>query len=416
MREIGPFAPPVMPSAQSAVDAGSARAALDADGQTQPLDTAVQQIQAAIIAPAGKNPALQTPGAALIANANGAPTIGNVTVNFSAEDMAVVLLALQGKTQDAQMRTAKEGLGVSRLKMEEQHKKSLDKIDTWIKKCESAASKGKLGSIFSWVGKIAAFLATAIATVALAAATPLTGGAAAPLLALSIIGLVGSTISLASAVSQAAGGPALEISSLMTKACTAFLQLVGVPEDKLEAASRVMAGALGLITGAAAIDSQLLGGLAAGIVQMSTNDQTAAAITGAIFATLAGIAMAVMTSAATGGASSSEAVKKIIESIPQAAKVAQYSATAASGAASMVSGGLNIAVSVDEHAAASAQVDRTRFSALIAKLQAQMEESQEEIKKVVQEIQDGLVLVSQMIAAAGESRSQISANIGRSMA
>lgn len=355
-------------------------------------------------------------GAALISNANGAPTIGGVAISFSAEDLTAALAVLQGKTQDAQLRTAKEGLGVTRQKMQENHKKSLEKIKTWIKKCESAAAKSKLGGIFGWIGKIAAFLASAIATVALAVATPFTAGATAPLLALAVIGLVGSTMSLASAVSQAAGGPALEISTLMTKACSAFLKAVGVPQEKLEAASRIMAGALGAMTGAMLADPQLLGGMVSSVAQLSITDQSKAAIVGAIFSTLACIALTVVTAVATAGAGSGKAVADIAKTLPQMAKIAQHAARATSAVASTVQGGLNVGVSIDEHAAASAQVDRKLFSAMLVKLQAQMEEDQEQIKKVVEEIQNGLSVVSQMIASAGESRSQIAANLGRSMA
>lgn len=416
MSEIPSFTPSVMPPlTQSADDAGKSTALQP----TPSLDTArpVHDVSAQALPPAGKSGGAQSPGAALISNANGAPAIGNVTVQFSAEDMAAVLLTLQGKTQDAQLRTAKEGLGVSRLKMEQQHKKSMEKIDQWIKKCESAASKSKIGKIFGWVSKIATFLASAIATAALAVATPFSAGATAPLLALSVISLVGSTMSLASAISQAAGGPSLEISSLMTKACSAFLKMVGVPEDKLEAASRVMAGAIGLAAGATILaDSQVLGNLAAGITQLSTNNETTAMIMGAVFSALAGIATAVFTTVATGGAGGAKAVSELTRSIPQAAKVAQHATGAIAGASSLVSGGLNVAVSFDEHAAATAQVDRQKFAALIAKLQAQMEEDHEEIKKVVQQIQEGYSVVSQMIASAGQSRSQITANLGRAMA
>lgn len=389
--------------------------ATPSDAQTtaanvRPLDTA------AMLGDLGKTGAAASSAAALISNANGAPSIGNVAINFSAEDLTAALLVLQGKTQDAQLRTAKEGLGVSRLKMEENHKKSMEKIDTWIKKSESAAAKSKLSGIFGWIGKIAAFLASAIATVALAVATPFTAGATAPLLALAVIGLVGSTMSLASAVSQAAGGPSLEISSLMTKVCTAFLKAVGVPEDKLEAASRVMAGAIGLVTGAVLADSQLLGNMASSIAQLSISDQNKAAIVGAIFSTLACVALTVVTSVATAGTGTAKSIADISKTIPQAAKFAQHAASAAAAGSSMATAGLGIGVSIDEHAAASAQIDRKQFSALLAKLQAQMEEDQEQIKKVVQEMQDGLSMVSQMIAAAGESRTQIAANLGRSMA
>ena len=424
-----PAAMPQAPMADAAPPAAGVRA----------LDSA------ALLGTQARSGAAASSGTALITNSNGAPAIGGITINFSAEDLTAALAVLQGKTQDAQLRTAQEGLGVTRQKMEENHKKSLEKIETWIKKCESAAAKSKLGGIFGWIAKIAAFVASAIATVALAVATPFTAGATAPLLALAVIGLVGSTMSLASAISQASGGPALEIGTLMTKACSAFLKAVGVPEEKLEAASRIMAGAIGGITGAVLADPQLLGGMVSSVAQLSITDQNKAAIVGAIFSTLACIALTVATTVATAGAGAGKAAADIAKALPQAAttvattvaktgaessklltdvlkalpqmaKIAQHTASATSAVASTVQGGLNVGVAIDEHAAASAQVDRKLFSAMLVKLQAQMEEDQEQIKKVVEEIQNGLSVVSQMIAAAGESRSQIAANIGRSMA
>ena len=122
------------------------------------------------------------------------------------------------------------------------------------------------------------------------------------------------------------------------------------------------------------------------------------------------------TTVAKTGAESSKLLTDVLKALPQMAKIAQHTASATSAVASTVQGGLNVGVAIDEHAAASAQVDRKLFSAMLVKLQAQMEEDQEQIKKVVEEIQNGLSVVSQMIAAAGESRSQIAANIGRSMA
>ncbi|QKV54381.1 type III secretion system translocon subunit SctE [Comamonas antarctica] len=389
-------------------------------GTAEPLAAGVHALDSAELlgnqAKAGQGgaaAAAAAASAALISNANGAPSIGNIAINFSAEDLSAALLVLQGETQDAQLRTAKEGLGVTRLKMEENHKKSQEKIDTWIKKGESAAAKGKLGGIFSWIGKLASFLATAIATVALAVATPFTAGATAPLLALAIVGLVGSTMSLASSISQAAGGPPLEISTLMTKACSVFLKAVGVPEEKLEAASRVMAGALGFMTGAMLADPQLLGGMVSSVAQLTITDQNKAAIVGLVLSTLACVALSVVTSLATGGAGAGKSIADITKSIPQLAQVAQHVAGATSSLSSMAAAGVGIGIAVDEHAAASAQVDRKLFSALLVKLQAQMEEDQELIKKVVQEIQDAFNVVSQMVAAAGASRLQIAANLVR---
>ncbi len=77
---------------------------------------------------------------------------------------------------------------------------------------------------------------------------------------------------------------------------------------------------------------------------------------------------------------------------------------------------MNIDVAFDEHGAAAAQVDRQKFAAVIARLQALMEQDSELISKVVHEIEEALSLVAQMIAAAGESHMQIASNIGHPMA
>ena len=42
-----------------------------------------------------------------------------------------------------------------------------------------------------------------------------------------------------------------------------------------------------------------------------------------------------------------------------------------------------------------------------------MEDGREELKKVIQQIEDGMQVVSQMINGAAESMSQITANMGK---
>ena len=422
MSTVNSLPPTILPSTLSSEQTSAATGAQDTSS-AQKLDTANLPATQTVL-PNSKM--AQSPGAALISNANGAPAIDGVTINFSPEDMAATLLALQGKTQDLQMRTAKEGLQVSKKTMADQHKKSMEKLDKWIEKSKSAESKSKISKIFGWIGKIAAVIGTAISTIGLLVATPFTAGATAPLLALSIVGLVGSSMALASAISQQAGGPALEIGGLITKACTPLLKLMGVPEDKLESASRIMAGALGLVTGAVLLDSQLAGNFAAGIVQLSTNNETAALYTGMICTMLTGLAVTAMTTIASGGTGAGKAVSDVTQGIQkvsdmaktleQVTTTAKYVNGAVSAANTIANTGVNIAVAVDEHAAATAQVDRQKFSALIVKLQAQMQEDQEQLKKVVQEMQDGYSTVSQMVAAAATSRSQIAANLKPSLA
>lgn len=361
---------------------------------------------------------------------SGAPQIDGISLSFSAEDMAAALTALQSKTQDAQMRTAKEGIEVSKKQRQDQHEKVIKKLNEWCKKCESAEGKSKIAKVFGWVSKIASFVASAVATVALLAATGVTAGAASPLLALAVMGLVGSTMSLASSISQECGGPPLEISALTTLACQKVLTACGVPEKLAESIAKVASSALvlsaGLATGVGvatlAMDPQLMGNLASGIAELGGVDAAKAAIIGTCFAMAAGIATALFSMRASGVTSiGTDIAKKIMQCIKDAlaqltessAKMVQAGAKVISGAAMATSGGIGISATVDQYQADLAQADHKKFSALIVKLQAQMEEEQEQIKKLVQELQDSVSIVSQMIAAASDSRSQIASNIGQ---
>ena len=191
---------------------------------------ALEELRQFAVQYAGTNPGSgAAAGGNNIVNGAGAPAIDGVTIDLSAEDMAAALLVLQGKTQEAQLKTAKEGLEVNRVKQKNAHESAMKKLDDWVKKSRAAAAKQKALGIFGWIAKAVAFIASAIATVVAAVATVATAGAAAPLLAVATLALVASGMSLASGISQAAGGPPLELSSLMVKACTAILKGLGVP-------------------------------------------------------------------------------------------------------------------------------------------------------------------------------------------
>src|SRR5690606_26121988 len=137
---------------------------------------------------------------------------------------------------------------------------------------------------------------------------------------------------------------------------------------------------------------------------------------GAVFTALATFATMALMIVASGGAAAPAAIGGIAKTVMTAAKVGSMVASTASGVATATTGGLSVAKSIDEHAAATALVDKKKFDAMIAKLQKQMEEDREQIKQVLQQMQDGIAIVSQMIASAGDSRAQLSANLGKSMA
>jgi transloator len=350
-------------------------------------------------------------GVSGVSNSNGAPAIDGVNLDFSPEDMAAALLVLQSKTQEAQLGTAREGLVTSKKKLEEKNQQAMDKINDWIKKCEEAAAKAKSAGIFGWITKIAGFLAAALAVVVAAVATAATGGAAAPLLALAVIGMVGATISLASQISQEAGGPPLELSSLMSKLCTKVLEACGVPKEDAEKWGGVMSGMAGMLSGAILVDPAFAGQFAGGIAQIAGADATQAAIVAGVFTAVASIAITVVMIAATGGAGAGAAIDGMAKTVMTAAKIGQAVAGVTAGASAVAGGGLNISKAIDERDASKIQSDKKMIDAMIAKLQKQMEDDREEIKKVMQEMMDGMNIVSQMINSAGQSRSQITANL-----
>lgn len=349
-----------------------------------------------------------TPG---VSNANGAPSIGGVQINFSPEDLAAALTVLQGKTQEAQLTTAREGLTTNKKKLEEKNLEAMDKINKWIKDCEAADRKSKAGGIFGWVTKIAGFIAAAIAVTIAAVATVASAGAAAPLLALAVIGLVGATISLASQISQAAGGPALELSTLLSKLCTGMLEAMGVPKEKAEQAGKMMSGLMGMMSGAVLVDPAFAGQAFGGFAELVGADATQAAIVSGVFTAVATIAIAVVMIAASGGTNVGAAVEGMSKMVLTGAKIAQAAAGIAAGVGAVAQGGLNIGKAYDERSAATAQADKKLIDAMILKLQKSMEDDREDVKKVLQEMMDGLNIVSQMIAGASNSRLQIASNL-----
>lgn len=354
-----------------------------------------------------------------ITNANGAPKLAEASMNFSAEDLTAMLVSLQNKTQEAQMRTAGEGIKLNKDKLKTQHDQNIKKLKEAVDKAAKAAKKSLVSKIFGWVAKVATVVASAIATVALACATGLTAGAAGPLLALAIVGLVGSTMSLASAISQELGGPPLELSALTNMACKAFLGAVGVPKDKIEGAAKLMSGALtmGLVPGSLLLDPALMGNVTAGIALLGGASQATAAIIGAAFTAAAGVGVAVASGFANVGKGVGDAAKAVMETVNVGAKVAQAAAQGTAATATIVSGSVGIAAGIDQRAADTAQVDRQKIAAMMVKLQAQMQEESETIKKLVQQLQDSFSVASQMFASATENRQQIAQNIGhRSMA
>lgn len=319
----------------------------------------------------GKAPA----NGSLVSNANGAPQLGGITLNFSPDDLAAALLTLQSKTQEAQLTTAKEGLVTNSKKLEDQKQRSLDKIKDWVDKCKAADAKAKAGGILGWFKKIFTAVAAVFAVAVAAIATVATGGAAAPLLALAVLGLASAITSIASDIDKARGG----------KGFDHVLQW-------MDPGSLVGKGMAELAKAMGASDEQ-------------------AAIVSAVFAVATTLAIIVASVVLTGGTSAGSALEGLSKTIMTASRIGQAVVGVAGGVTQVAQGGINIAVAHDQRDAAVIQSDKKKIDAIIVKLQQQMEEGREDIKKVMDEIMEGMNIVSQMINASDASRSQITANM-----
>ncbi|CDM23295.1 Type III secretion host injection protein YopB [Castellaniella defragrans 65Phen] len=360
--------------------------------------------------PGGDNP---------LVDRNGAPRIDTPTEVFSASDMVDLLRSLRSKSDDAQLATAQKSLESARIKAEKNTEHQLEKIKEWIEKSKEAESKGALGKIFGWIGKIFAFVAAIAAVVAAAAATVATGGAAAPLLALAIVGAISATMTLASAISQECGGPEISINSLIQHTVGKFLtDVCGVDPKQAENICKIVGGALAIACPVMlAIEPSLLGNMAQSIALMAGADEKTAGYIGMALTIAAaigiGIAMAVMTGGASAASTAAQVSNKVLlSSIKTFNTVLASTNVAVSGSTQIAQGGLNISKAQSEEKAQKAMADKKDLEAMMLKLQKQMEEGREEMKKIIQQIEESTQLVSKMIAGTTDNMNQIAMNMG----
>lgn len=353
-----------------------------------------------------------------LTNRNGAPSIGGVSLAFSAEDMAAALLALQGKTQDQQMKNATQGILIDQQKMADNNTKQLAKIDEWITKCAEAAEKEKAATASNWFSTIFGFVAAVVSLVVAAVATVATGGAAAPLLAMAVIGVVTTSISLVNQVRATQEPPQDPIDSFSTavgKLMSNMLVEFGMDKDKADKLGSTLSGLVGVMTGAVLIDPAFAGQLMGGIAEAFGADETQIAIVKASFTLLAGLATAVVMMVACGKIPAGEVVNgmtKILDITSKVGGLLTAGLAIGAGGAAISSGIATIEQGHLQKDADSKLVDKKKLDAMLVEMQAAAEQAKEDLKKLLDEIQNGMATVSAMISAGGESRTQIATNMG----
>lgn len=407
--------------AYTSVEGGDLASSAGSVGEAVPEIEAVKQKMLEWLESTAKS---QPEGSSGICDANGAPEIDGVTIDFSAEDLADALRMLGTRNQEARLLTAKEGLENSKLQMAENRRMNIEKIEEYARKYVEANDKSQ--SIFSWISKAFAFLAAIVAVAVSAVATVASGGAVAPGLVVACVALAAATISMASAISQECGGPPLELSSLLTQAVSALLVELGVSKEKADSIGKVTSGIIAIAAtsgGALFLDPAFLSNVLAGSMELGGVDPgtVATAAMGLTIATtlVIGIASAVLTM----GAGSVSAIENVVErTTASTVRVAQLVGKVGSlvqGAALVMSGAAAIGASVEGIKSEDAQcdadtilADKKRLEALTKALMVAMQADGDDLKKIIKEIEDSVQGISDLIAENAKSMSDITSNIG----
>jgi hypothetical protein len=394
-----------------------------------------------------------------ISNPNGSPCIGAPAISLSPEDMAIQLASLTTKTKDEQTAAAVNGLQLSKQQMAAKAQEGIDKINEWRANTIEAAAKAKEAAESSWFEKIC----NAVVGIVLAVVTaPLAlSGAGTPLFAMAVgmaIDSVTACVNNARALEdppkeplESFGNPLNQLASCMVNDGQSLYAL----NEELEAAkargdeSEVtrltdkkdsVSAKAGLITSVMSmvtcpvtvlVNPGIMGTLVSSSMKINLADDLAAAkasgdpakvqeIEGEIYkaemlttivTTLIVAAVGIAATIMSGGAAAGLVMSNVAKISMAAGEIAMASVNIAKSGMAIETSKLQLSAAESTRDASHAQADVAKIDAKKLMIQKFMEENQDDVKKLVQEIMENATLVSQMINAAGNTRSAINANL-----
>ena len=372
--------------------------------------------------------------AGLISNANGSPCISTPILPFSPEDLAAQLVSLTAKTKDGQIASKVNGLQLSKQQMEAKTAEGIAKIKEWQANTIEAAAKTKKAAEQSWFEKIC----NAIVGVVLAVVTaPLVlTGVGAPLFAMAV-GMAIDSVTACENNSRALETPPREPlespGNPLSLMGTAILKQCGVdPEEAKMISSLTTAVTTMLVCPAALLlNPGIMGTIVSDSMKIELADKLAEAkksgdpakvqaieneiykaemITTIVTTVVVAIAGIVAT-AASGGAAAGMLLSDFAKISMAAGEIAAASVNIAKSGMAIETSKLQLSAAESTRDASHAQADAAKIDAKKLMIQKFMEESQGDMKKLLQELMDNATLVSQMINSAGSTRSTISANL-----
>ena len=261
---------------------------------------------------------------------------------------------LQLDNEERQTDMANERIELQQKTLDTEHKSRMNEIENSIQKMKDAEKASLASRIFGWIGAV-------LSVIAAVALTLVTGGAAAG------FAIAGAVLAVSSLVLNETG--AMES---ITEKLTEALKESGMSKNdaKLAASLIVSLAIVALSVGCS------VGGMVSGV-----------------------------SSAANG-------VLKLSESALNVAKTVQNSITVANsavGTCSLASGGTSTYFT---YRSESAKADVTELEKFITTLRQRLDESEEELKQILQQIENGIGVVADMVSSATDTSDEIARNLG----
>lgn len=345
-----------------------------------------------------------------VTNSRGAPLLADPSLNVVSIDATTRMALLTAQSSEIQKESTITSLNVALEKISKNTEFRLSNLKDISNKAEDQAKHKHASKIFGWIGKVFATVAAVVAVAVFSVATVATGGAAAPLLAIAVIGLVAAGVSLADQISQEVGGPPISLSKMASGFISKVLVACGVDKDKAENIAQVVS--MGLFLPALLIlEPSSLGSATQALCELvGVNPDDAAkigAVIGAISAVVVGIVMSVVATVATAGLAGPAATAQFLNSVMQAV------AGLIEAGSDIGQGASNIATAKIQKEVSYLQASNVDLSAISDALNNQMKNDQDTLKTLLACIYDSMNSATQIMRSFFDTQDQISRNIGQ---
>ena len=338
---------------------------------------------------------------------NGAPALAASTLSGNVVDLTLAMQMMQASFSNAQAATSMAEIKINTVKL----KASQAEQNAHYKKSVESArdAESKSGGILGFFKKLFKMIAAVAGIVLSALAVAASGGAAGPLLAFAVVGLVSASIGLASEISQAAGGPPISVSGMLTKMGTALAKACGATDEDAEKIGKVVGNSIGAPL--CLIDPSVLGELTGGIAALSGADPLVIGIVSVVGTLLAvGLSFAVMPKF-----EGSETMNKIAAAAMKMTGLKQGLMVAkglADGASGVVGGTQGVLVARSQWDADNARADAKASSVQTMKLQQQMDDLLDEVRKLFEQVEESYRGATQILSRASQSYQLLARNMG----